>query len=865
MKKRILLFGLLGLMASITTACVIHYFHAEANDAYESEEGGKSIVPPDEDWYASHFYPNATPDMDAVAQALQAARLQAASRSTLPGGDEPWQTEGPGNIGARINCIAINPSNENVIYVGYARGGVWRTTDGGNSWQPIFDNQSFLSIGAITIDPNDNNTVYVGTGDLNISGYASTGDGLWRSTNGGNTWTNIGLANTKVISSVVVEQGNANHILVGTMGNPFNPDANRGMYRSTDGGATWTQVLFTSTGSGVISMEADPYNAQTIYASTWNRYRTTNASPVSGPDGKVWKSTDGGATWVDLTTTGNGLPTGNQGRIGLAVSHNNPNTVFAVYIGLDMELGGLYKTTDGGTNWTLIETINAGVDAGMMGAFGWYFGKVAVNPADDNEISLLGVDMYSTTNGGQSWAMSTPVWFLYEVHADKHDLAYAPSGKRFLATDGGLYSCTGSLFNTTWIDEEFIPCTQFYRVAYNPFQPDNYYGGAQDNGTSGGNTSTLNNWPRIYGGDGFQPAFHRDYDNVFYVETQNGNIQCTSDGGLSFNDATIGLDPNDAKSWDMPYIISHHNSDMLYTGTDRVYRNDGGQGTPWTPLSANLTKQLPNAFRPAVVSAIDESAINDQHLYAGTSDGNVWRSLDNGVTWDSLQQHGLPNRYVSSVHPSPNNVNTVFVTFSGYKANDNIPHVYRSTDNGDHWTDISSNLPSLAVNDIFVMPYYNDNVLFLATEGGVYATLDGGTNWERLGLNMPFVPVYDLELNPSTRRLMAGTFARSIMTYPLDPLLPDYAVLQSTPKPALAYSWINTSPNPASDIVSFAGINGNANLALDIYTTDAKLVKHGVLSASRQFDISDLTAGIYIVHLQSFDGRTHYATRVVKM
>ena len=802
---------------------------------------------PSENFYLQRAYPDPYPDFVAFEKGMKQARLMAAAKSI--GFDAEWTVQGPGNIGARANTVAVNPQNEDIIYTGFSSGGVWKTTDGGANWSPVFDGELWPSIGDIEIDPNNPETVYVSTGDPNISFYPMLGDGVYKSTDGGETWANIGLQAQRVISRIALHPTDPNIIFAASMGLPFIRDNNRGLYRTTDGGATWQQVLFISDQAGVTDVVIDPFDPNVVYASGWDRVRNNMESVISGSGAKVYRSTDGGTTWTMLT---NGLPQEDMGRTGLAISKNMPGLVFVMYVGTDSNLSGIFKSENSGESW---EPVGISGVEGALGGFGWYFGKLRVNPANDDEIFLLGVDLWRGVVSTGTWSEATPPWWAYEVHADKHDLVFSTSGNMYLATDGGLYKSTD--LGISWADIENIPTTQIYRVAYNPHQPDHYFGGAQDNGTTGGNADIINDWPRIYGGDGFQPVFHPLDPLIFYVETQNGDISVTDDGGAGFYDASEGIDFSDRRNWDMPYLMSPHNPDVFYAGTFRVYKSEAGVIPFFEPVSEDLTDGLVLHPRHHNITSLSESPAKEGLLYAGTADGNVWRADDGNFDWINISA-GLPDRYVTGVKASPANENWVYVTHSGYRDNEFIPRVHRSKNRGANWEDLSANLPDIAINDIYVLPGHADSVLFVATDAGVYGTLNSGQSWSRLGKNMPFVPTFDLDWNVAQNTLMAGTFARSIMSYPIDSLLfvvpPDTTVAV---RPVVSkMEDVKIFPNPAKNQVTVA-CPGNPGKATEIVILDqtGRLVQRVELKTQgnirRQFNISALPAGEYVVKVKT--------------
>ncbi len=807
---------------------------------------------PNDHFFHQRAYPDASMNLKAYTRALEDARFSASLKNDFPGFDREWIGRGPANIGARVNTIAVHPTNENIIYVGFSTGGVFKTTDGGATWNPIFDDQLFLAIGDITLDPADPETVYVGTGDPNIGSYVQIGDGLYKSTDGGETWSHLGLTEQRIISKVVIDPTNSEIIYAACMGLPFERNEDRGLYKSSDGGQSWAQVLFLSDESGITDLLINPEDPNILYAAGWNRVRNNMESIVGGADGKIYKSTDAGMTWTLLE---GGLPQDPIGRIGLAMSGSDPNVIFASYTGNDQQLDNIYKSIDGGMNWTpLIDWETTNLSENALGGFGWYFGQLRVNPESDDDLFVLGVDLWRSSDGGVTWQLATPQWWLYDVHADKHDLVFA-HGNIYLGTDGGMYKSEDLALS--WIDIENIPTTQFYRVAYNPHLPDWYFGGAQDNGSSGG-TSEQEDWLRIYGGDGFQMIFHPTDPNITYAETQNGNFVVNTTGDWQdWQSADNGLPDEDRRNWDTPWIISPHNPDVLYTGTYRLLQSTNGAVPLWQPVSDDLTDGPGEEARYHTVTTVHESPLVQGLIYVGTSDGNVWRVDDvDELSWVDITD-GIADRYVTDVKASPNFADHVYVTLSGYKDNDSSPHLFRSTDRGANWEAIDGNLPDLALNDVFVLPGHRDTVLFVASDGGVYGSMDSGENWERLGNNMPFVPVYDLEYNPVRNELVAGTFARSIQSYNLDSIVvvPDSTII-GTQEVLGANQELRVYPSPAKDVVQVKLPSGTLRKKYDLVLLDmsGRLIQNhtGVLNAQteKELEVANLAKGIYLIKLR---------------
>ena len=812
-----------------------------------SEQSDTSNLRPAEWFFALREWPDFRPDLKTYTDALAKIRkseLAARPRDAFRGFAAPWLLEGPANIGARINTIAVHPTNANIIFIGYSHGGVWRTLNGGGSWLPVFDGQIFLSIGDIVFDPLQPNTLYVGTGDPNISGYPFIGDGLWRSTDLGETWENIGLEATRIITQIIPHPSIPNRILVATMGLPFERNNQRGLFTTDNGGTSWQQPLFISNEAGIIDLLISPSDANILYAASWDRIRNNQESVIIGPNARIWKSTDGGANWNPLN---GGLPTGDWSRIGLAMDPSNSQHLFASYVSSSLEFFGLFETFDGGETWN--QNPCEGLDYGFQSNFAWYFGKIRVNPFNPLNIWLLGVQSYRSQDGGETWSLAAG--FNQDVHADHHDLAFLGPQTFLIATDGGLYRSTDNA--DTWNKFEAIPTTQLYRVAYNPHTPLDYYGGAQDNGTFGGRAVNLNDWPRYFGGDGFQAVFHPTNPEIYYYETQNGGIWGSSEMG-GFDDATDGIDPSDRRNWDMQYLLSQHDANVMYTGTYRIYRSQGHLPI-WTPVSGDLTDGVIFGNRFHTITTLHESPIDPDLLFVGTTDANVWRGNPLTQNWVNITA-GLPDRYVSSVKASPSNPERVFVSQTGYKSNDFSAHIHRSDNQGDTWEPIQGDLPNLAINDLIVLPGHQDTVLFAATDGGVYGSTNGGQHWERLGQGMPIVPVYSLVVNPAQRTLAAGTYARSIFSFPLDSLRLGANSSTFTPD-GYAAPRLRISPNPAANQAVLRVENLKSNQIAEISVSDFsgrilwKTQVKGFGIHEEPIVLQDLPAGIYLVYAKT--------------
>ena len=791
------------------------------------------------DWMIERSFPDEELNYKTYIKAKQAVSKQSLNSVSKAGGfNDAWTTQGPGNIGARVNTVAVNPENPNIIYAGFSGGGIYKTENGGDSWMPIFDENAFLAVGDIQIDPNNTDVIYLATGDPNVSGLPSIGNGLFRSEDAGESWEYMGLEENRILSKIEIHPDNQDILFVASMGLPFTYNTTRGIFRSLDAGKSWEQVLSVSDSTGFTNVIVNPGNPQYVYASSWDRVRSNSVNLASGSDSGIYMSSDGGEQWSRITT---GLPIESSSRTGIEVCRDFPNNVYAVVINSDFDLGGIYRSTDFGQSFNEVKIDD--LPDNVMGGFGWYFGKLFVNPVNPEHIFILGVDMYETRDGGETWEQSVPNWWTNQVHADKHDLQFTDNGQIYLATDGGIYQ--RHIDSTSWDDIESIPTTQFYRVAYNPHEPNTYYGGAQDNGTPGGNAENIEAWSRIFGGDGFQMTFNPTDPLHYFVETQRGGISYTIDGGDDYNNGQRGLEgPRD---WDMQYIMSTHDPLILYTGTDRVFMATNSYDVEWFPISEKLTSDMLVGDRDPNITCISESPLAAGVIYVGTNDGQVWGTKNLGASWEFLAAD-LPLRYVTEIKASPDFEGTAYVSFSGYKDNDNLPRIYKTSDFGENWESISSNLPDIAINDLLIVPGTQDLQLFVATEAGVYGTIDGGLNWDRLGNNMPNVTVYDLEINVENNELIAGTFGRSIMTYPLDGL-------GEVSNESINIFEIKVFPNPSSDYLNIDFQNESTANLVKIFDNRGLLKLTKALQGNQErIDISDFPVGTYYLNI---DGQTH--------
>lgn len=808
---------------------------------------------PNEGYYRDKNYPFETFGLQKYRTGLRQAALEKDNNRA-----GAWTQQGPGNLGGRVNTIAVHPTDPNTIMIGYSIGGIHKTVNGGASWYPVFDDKVTLSLSDIAYDPADPQIVYAGTGDLNISGYPVTGNGIYKSTDGGETWEQSGLSEAGIISEIYVSRQNSNIIYAASMGIPVTTNEDRGMYKSVDGGQTWEQVLFISTTTGIIDIEVHPEDDNIIYAAAWSRVSSYSLNVIGSAISRILKSTDGGETWDYLLED---LPSGTLVRPALAMYEGDPDVLYVQFnrfIGAEEDrectdgyyIESIHKTTNGGDSWQPLDlSPETGWRCGFVGGFSWYFGKMRVNPNDPDDLFVLGVDLLRTRDGGLTWEEAAPPWWQYEVHADKHDLVFSGSDI-LLATDGGAYR-SPAIFED-WEDIEDIVSTQFYRVAYNPHTPELFYGGAQDNGSTGGSKDDINGWPRIFGGDGFQMAFDPTDSLTYYAETQRGRIWKIGEDEFfgSYSDLiTDSLSDEGAVNWDMPYFLDAVDPDIVYCGREKVWKMIDADQYIWEAISPVLVDDQGATIATShTISALAQSTVVPDVFVVGTSDGYLWRTVDGGENWDKAGAN-MPERYYSDVRPSPNDAARVYASITGYEDNDNTPYLYMSVDTGLTYVSISGDLPQIAVNDIFVPPGQTDeNTIVVGTDAGVYATTDLGLSWYRLGNNMPVMPIYDLAYNPSTEELMAGSHARGIWTIPIEELLTvstkeTVAALQVTVYPTLVQTDLYVSGKEDS-------------YRYQVYDLQGKLQLQGRTLTEQSIGMEDLSAGMYVILLQTADGRS---------
>lgn len=749
------------------------------------------------------------------------------------GGNGVWEFAGPLNVGGRITDIEIPSSQAQTYYIGAASGGVFKTEDAGVTWNPIFDEQEMLSIGDIEISKTNNDVVWVGTGEVNAGGgsLAYDGNGVFLSSDGGITWESKGLETVGSVGKILISPDSDDVVYVGAMGPLFKNDSQRGVYKSTDGGSNWDKVLHVSDSTGIIDMAIHPQNPNIVYAASWERIRRPNRRQYGGITSNIYRSVDAGSTWEILT---NGLPSvpSAKGRISIDISQSNPNVLYALYADAQGSIEGVFKTENGGDSWVSLGT-NGLTDVG----FHWWFGGVFIDPTNENTIYNVGFSIQKSTNGGQSWSSA-----FGNVHVDQHALAFNASvpGEILLGNDGGLYKSTND--GVSSVKNLNLPITQFYRFHVDAQNVDKVYGGTQDNNTIRTTNGGLSNWQAIFGGDGFQPLVDPTNTAVIYALSQRGNLGKSINDGVSFSSALNGIPSADPNNWDTPIAFDPQNPQILYYGTNKVYKTANG-ATNWSVISPDLSNG-PHSGNLAfgTITSISVSPIDSDIIYAGTDDGNVWRSEDGGNFWENLSD-ALPNRWVTKVLASREEVNTVYVTYSGYRYGTQEGHVYKSIDAGINWNSIGTSLPDIPINDIEQDIYGN---LFIGTDIGVLASNTEGAAWEVLGTNLPSVVVTDIFIHEDTETLFIGTYGRS--SYKMD-IAND---ILDIPSSDFSTS-LKIYPNPTAEKLHITSVK-NGISSLVVYDALGRKVLENYYENNKktqaEVSLAHLFNGVYVVAIE---------------
>jgi hypothetical protein len=804
------------------------------------------------DWfYRQRAYPFIELRSDLYYKAMEQAMSM--QRNTLKSGQEAWKLVGPVNIGGRITDVEMPANDQNTLYAGAASGGIFKSINFGTTWTPIFDESPALSIGDMDISKSNPDIIYAGTGEPNAGGGSHTyeGNGIYKSKDAGTNWTQIGLTSTGSIGRVKIDPANPDTVYVAAMGHLFSYNSERGVFRTRDGGSTWEKVLYLTDSTGASDLCINLQNSRILYAAMWERTRRPSYQSYGGNSSGLWRSTDGGDSWTELL---NGLPKGNVGRIGIDISDSNPSVLYATYTDSTGYLSGIYKTIDGGDHW-----LKTG-ELGENSSYWWWFSEVDVDPINPNIAYVSGLQAYKTTNGGTSWSNT-----FSSAHADMHGTFVHPkdNGLVVLCSDGGLYISRFGGSNPFHIDN--LPITQFYTCEVDYLNPDRFYGGTQDNGTIRVTSGSISLWQSIYGGDGFVVKVDPTDNNYVYAQYQNGGLGRSVNGAAGFMDGTQGISGGDRKNWKSPLELDPQNPSILYFGSNRLYKSIN-RAESWRPVSSDLTNGPGVNVKYGTLTTISVSPLDSNIIYVGTDDGNVWNIQNGMADWTNIS-NGLPDRWITCVQTSPFNSAEAFVTISGYRWDSYLPHVYRTSNNGQTWEDVSGNLPDFPVNSIVLDPV-NKGTWYIGTDGGVFITQNEGISWDIYGTGLPNAPVLDLNLHEPTRMLTAATFGRSMYTIRLPAAASSKPIIDTQAE-------IKTYPNPFNTLLtvtfSFNQSTSGELLAFDLTGKQVKVLHRGSFTAGdNQFTWSGddeggnpVATGIYVIRL--ITNKSIHAIRVQKI
>ena len=698
-----------------------------------------------------------------------------------------FRNVGPALTAGRIADLAVNPNNPFEYYLAVASGGVWKTDNAGTTFKPIFDNYGSYSIGCVTIDPSNSNTIWIGTGENNNQRSVAYGDGVYKSEDGGKSFTNVGLKQSEHIGKIVVHPNNSNIVYVAAYGPLWNKGGDRGLYKTEDGGKTWNKVLDISEHTGISDIVMDPRNPDRFYVAAHQRRRHVFTYIDGGPETAIYKTENGGQSFDKLN---NGIPQGDLGRIGLAISPANPDIVYAI-IKASGDKGGFFKSTDRGASFTKQSSYQTS---------GNYYQEIYCDPYDENKVFAMDTWLHHTEDGGKTFVKTGES----KKHVDNHCIWIDPKN-----TDHWLVGCDGGLYETwnhakDWQYKANLPITQFYKVSVDNAKPFyNIYGGTQDNNSMGGPSQTLNNagilnsdWYITNGGDGFESQIDPVDPNIVYAQSQYGwLVRYDKKSG-----ERIGIQPQPNKNdkafrwnWDAPLLISPHDHKTLYFSANKVFKSTD-QGNTWTAISGDLSRQEDrNTFKvmgrvwekDAVMKnmstsiygnivAFDESPMQKGLLYAGTDDGLIHVTENDGESWQKISTFsGVPNKtYVNAIVASKYDANVVYAVFNNHKNGDFKPYILKSINKGKTWAPIQSNLPERGSVYSLVQDHKDKNLLFAGTEFGVFFSQNGGGKWSPLKSGLPTIAIRDIAIQENEDDLVLGSFGRGF--YVLD----DYSVLR---------------------------------------------------------------------------------------
>ncbi len=751
---------------------------------------------------------------------------------------------GPAVMSGRISDIDTDPKNCSTVYVATASGGVWKSTSDGTAWEPIFDEMPVASIGAVHVSRADSNVIWVGSGESNNRNSSAWGNGVYLSTDAGKTFRPAGLVNTQQIARIVSDPKDPKRAWVAAMGGLWSANEDRGIYMTENMGETWQKVLYIDENTGCTELVMDPKNPRVLYAGMYERRRWPWTFRSGGKTGGVFKSTDGGKKWTKLA---GGLPSGETGKIGLAVSYQNSNTVYAQVEAVRDE-DGTYKSTDGGKTWK---------KNGRFNSRPFYYYEIAVNPYDDNHLLATSTNLTETTDGGTTWRTKR-----MPIHVDYHAIRFCEGERNhiWVGEDGGA-AITRDGEGWRWAGG--IPVSQFYAIEADMAMPYHVYGGLQDNGSWGAPSMSrvgrgIGNWEwyRISGGDGFHVQVDPTDNVTVYSESQGGAIARRN----KLTGASRSIRPRAPQgetyrfNWSSPIVMSPHNSSTIWFGGNKLFKSVD-KGDNWRVASDDLTTNDPEknknmegltpentgAERHCTIITISESPRKAGVVWVGTDDGLVHVSEDDGYNWSNVTANvvGVPkNTWVSRVEASRFKLERAYATFDGHRTGDYKTYVYVTEDFGKTWTNITANLPSNESAYVIKEDPTNENLLYVGTEFGLYVSLDRGKTWTRWNAGLPTVAVHDIKIHTRDRDIILGTHGRGVWIAPVEALQQATAALMDKDlevfEPVRAVQWTSNSSGGYGDGAGwFYGQNPPSGARLAYWLkADAKEVTVDILDAA---------------------------------
>nr|WP_232827370.1 glycosyl hydrolase [Winogradskyella aurantiaca] len=677
--------------------------------------------------------------------------------------------------GGRSAAVTGVPNQPNLYYFGAAGGGIWKTTNGGRQWENISDGFFGGSIGSITVSKNDPNVIYVGGGEKTVRGNVSSGYGVWKSVDAGKSWTEAGLKTSRHIPRIAIDPNDHNIVYAGVMGNIYKASNERGIYKSTDGGKTWKQTLFVNDQSGVVDLQLDPSNPRVLYASTWRVQRTPYSLSSGGEGSALWKSTDSGETWTEISTN-KGFPKGILGIIGVSVSPVNNQRVWAIVENKDQ--GGLYRSNDGGESWSQVNSER------KLRQRAWYYTRVYADTKDVNTVYVLNVSYHKSTDGGKTFGN-------YRApHGDHHDLWIAPEdpNRMIIGDDGGAQVTYDGA--QTWSTYHNQPTSQFYRVTTDNAFPYRIYVAQQDNSTiriphrTDGYSISEDDWESTAGGESAHIAVDPENNDIVYggsydgfltrVNHKTGTVRAVN----VWPDNPMGHGAEGMKyrfQWNFPIIFSKHNPDRLYTFSQHVHVTEN-EGQSWEIISPDLTRNDPEKLKSSggpitqdntsveyycTIFAAQESSLKEGLLWVGSDDGLVHVSQNGGASWENVTPKGMPEwMMINSIEPSAFDEGTCYIAGTLYKTGDFAPYLYKTTNYGKSWTKITNGIPEEHFTRVVREDPKRQGLLYAGTETGMYISFDDGKNWKPFQLNLPIVPITDLTIKDNN--LIVATQGRSL-------------------------------------------------------------------------------------------------------